>query len=113
MIEPYDISLKKTSFLNFINENMGGQLEDDLFFTSNEPNAKAIGLCSFYRDDLSLRFYFKWIMLTEKVPAHPPFRIGTRYAERYVSKEFLFDFLKKNHPEQFEWIVFNQDILSK
>jgi len=107
MIEPYDISLKRTSFLNFINENMGGQLEGDLFFISSEPNSKAVGLCSFYRDDLGLRFYFKWTMSTEKVPAHPPFRIGTRYAERYVSKEFLFDFLKKNYPEQFEWILFN------
>ena len=108
MIQPYDISLKRTSFLDFINKNMGGQLEGDLFFVSSEPNAQAIGLCSFYRDDLSVGFYFKWIMSTEKVTAHPPFRIGTRYVESYVSKEFLFDFLKKNHPEQFEWILFNQ-----
>ena len=87
---------------------MGGQLEGDLFFISSEPNSKAVGLCSFYRDDLGLRFYFKWIMSAEKVPAHQPFRIGTRYAEQYVSKEFLVDFLKKNYPEQFEWILFNK-----
>jgi hypothetical protein len=107
MIEPYDISSTGSSFSNFINEKMGGRLEGDFFFMSSEATLHAIGLCSFYRDDLGLRFYFKWTMSTEKSPRHPAFRVGTRYSEQYVSKEFLFDFLKKNHPEQFEWIVFN------
>lgn len=113
MIQPYDISLKENNFVDFINQNMGGRLEGDLFFISSEVPLLLIGLCSFYHDHSGFKFYFKWTMSTEKVPAHPPFRIGTRYAERYVSKEFFFDFLKKNHPKQLEWIIFNQDLLSK
>jgi hypothetical protein len=110
MIQPYDISLKENNFFDFITQNMGGKPDGDFFLIASEPPLQLIGLCSFYHDNLDLRFYFKWTMSIEKNPRYPPFRIGTRHSEQYVSKEFLFDFLKKNHPEQLEWILFNQDI---
>jgi hypothetical protein len=59
VINPYNISLRRESFLNFINENIGGQLEGDLFFISSESTVPTVGLCSFYSDDLGLIFFFK------------------------------------------------------
>lgn len=111
MIQPYDISLKGTNFLDFANEKMGGKLEGDFFFISSDTILPTVGLCNFYRDDLGLKFYFKWTMSIEKNPRNHPFRIGTQYSEKYVSKEYLFDFLKKEYPEHFKWIIFNQDFL--